>query len=73
MGSEFNASVHGFLVQNSLTTLSVSTLVSLCACKSASPESLSARIVEHKYVLTLRMQLNDHSKIAVDTSTALSK
>ena len=47
------------LEHNSRTTLSVSMLLSLYACKSASPEDLSARIVERKYVLTLRIQLND--------------
>ena len=47
------------LEQNSRTTLSVSMLLSLYACKSASPEDLSARIVERKYVLTLHIQLND--------------
>ena len=45
------------LEQDSRTTLSVSMLLSLYACKSASPEDLSARIVERKYVLTLHIQL----------------
>lgn len=52
-----NANLRGFLAKNSWTTLYVSTLVSLYVCRSASPESLSARIVERKYVLILRMQL----------------
>ena len=39
------ANLRSFLAQNSLTTLSVSMLVSLYACRSASPESLSAHIV----------------------------
>ena len=52
-----NANLRGFLAQNPWTTLHVSTLVSLYVCRSASPEILSARIVERKYVLILRMQL----------------
>ena len=48
-----------------LTTLSVS----MQACRSAIFESLSARIVERNYVLTLRMQLNVRSGVAVDTGT----
>ena len=45
----------------------VSIPLSLCTYGSASPESFSACIVERKYVLTLHVQLNDLSEIAVDT------
>ena len=55
------------LEQNSRTTLSVSMLLSLYACKSASPEDLSARIVERKYVLIFHVQLDDRSRVAVAT------
>ena len=40
------ANLRSFLAENSLTTLSVSMLVSLYACRSASLESLSAHIVD---------------------------
>ena len=53
----------GFLAQNSRTTLSVSILLSLYTCRSASPESFSARM----YVLTLHIQLKDRSEVVVDT------
>ena len=45
----------------------VSILLSLCAYRSSSPESFSACIVERKYVLTLQVQLNDRSGVAIDT------
>ena len=43
--SEFKCQSAGFLAQNSWTALPVSIIVSLYACRSASPESLSAHIV----------------------------
>ena len=42
-------------------------LLSLYACKSVSPEDLSARLLERKYVLTFHIQLNDRYRVAVDT------
>ena len=64
-----NANLRGFLAQYFQTTLSVSILLSMYACRtmSASPESFSAGIVERKYVLILHIQLNDRSGVAVDT------
>ena len=44
--SEFKYQSAGFPGAEPWTTLSVSMLVSLCACRNANPESLSAHIVD---------------------------